>query len=221
MLISICLCNIYEIESRVGAETSLLDWMLELFRYYWRLGARGNLLNAPPPPAREEPAAALSGDEGASSAGDADETVDDSGAEADAAYIAGQHASREGSRPVTPPPMSPIAEEPPAGDESDAPIPTATPATDALAAESISLAVWALDASKAVEKPEPIPAPQPRRHGHRWLLRTIVFVTAACATFLALAPRPALASVVAPVACWAGLEVCGVCGPTCDAVCTH
>ena len=123
---------------------------------------------------------------------------------------------------MTPPPMSPIAEEPPAGDESDAPIPTATPATDALAAESISLAVWALDASKAVEKePETIPAPQPRRHGHRWLLRTIVFVGAACATFLALAPRPAFASVVAPVACWAGLEVCGVCGPTCDAVCTH
>ena len=114
--------------------------------------------------------------------------------------------------------MSPIAEEPPAGDESDAPIPTATPATDALAAESISLAVWALDASKAVEKePDPIPAPQPRR----WLLRTIVFVGAACATFLALAPRPAFASVVAPIACLAGLEVCGVCGPTCDAVCTH
>ena len=215
MLISICLCNIYEIESRVGAETSLLDWMLELFRYYWRLGARGNLLNAPPPPAREEPAAALSGDEGASSAGDADETVDDSGAEADAAYIAGQSPSPEGSRPVTPPPLSPIAEEPPA-------IPTATPATDALAAESISLAVWALDASKAVEKePDPISAPQPRRHGHRWLLRTSAFVGAACVTFLALAPRPALASVVAPVACWAGLEVCGVCGPTCDAVCTH
>ena len=80
---------------------------------------------------------------------------------------------------------------------------------------------WALDASKAVEKPDPIPAPQPRRHGHRWLLRTIAFVGAACATFLALAPRPAFASVVAPVACWAGLEVCGVCGPTCDAVCTH
>ena len=58
-------------------------------------------------------------------------------------------------------------------------------------------------------------------YGHRWLLRTIVFVSAACATFLALAPRPAFASVVAPVACWAGLEVCGVCGPTCDAVCTH
>ena len=114
--------------------------------------------------------------------------------------------------------MSPIAEEPPAGDESDAPIPTATPATDALAAESISLAVWALDASKAVEKePDPIPAPQPRR----WLHRTIVFVGAACATFLALAPRPAFASVVAPIACLAGLEVCGVCGPTCDAVCTH
>ena len=117
--------------------------------------------------------------------------------------------------------MSPIAEEPPAGDESDAPIPTATPATDALAAESISLAVWALDASKAVEKPDPIPAPQPRRPGHRWLLRTIAFVGAACATFLALAPRPAFASVVAPIACLAGLEVCGVCGPTCDAVCTH
>jgi hypothetical protein len=99
---------------------------------------------------------------------------------------------------------------------------TATPATDALAAESISLAVWALDASKAVEKePEPIPEPHPRRHGHRWLLRTIVFVGAACATFLALAPRPAFASVVAPIACLAGLEVCGVCGPTCDAVCTH
>ena len=118
---------------------------------------------------------------------------------------------------MTPPPLSPITEE----DESDAPIPTATPATDALAAESISLAVWALDASKAVEKPDPIPAPQPRRHGHRWLLRTVVFVTAACATFLALAPRPAFASVVAPIACLAGLEVCGVCGPTCDAVCTH
>ena len=116
--------------------------------------------------------------------------------------------------------MSPIAEEPPAGDESDAPIPTATPATDALAAESISLAVWALDASKAVEK-EPDPIPEPRRHGHRWLLRTSAFVGAACVTFLALAPRPAFASVVAPVACWAGLEVCGVCGPTCDAVCTH
>ena len=207
---------------RLGAETSLLDWMLELFRYYWRLGARGNLLNAPPAPAREEPAAALPGDEGASAAGDTDETVADSSVDADAAYIAGQSPSPEGSRTVTPPPMSPIAEEPPAGDESDAPIPTATPATDALAAESISLAVWALDASKAVQKePEPVSAPQPRRHGHRWLLRTIVFVSAACATFLALAPRPAFASVVAPVACWAGLEVCGVCGPTCDAVCTH
>ena len=113
--------------------------------------------------------------------------------------------------------MSPIAEEP-----AEAPIPTATPATDALAAESISLAVWALDAAKAVEKePETIPAPQPRRHGHRWLLRTFVFVLSACATFLALAPRPAFASVVAPIACLAGLEVCGVCGPTCDAVCTH
>ena len=157
-------------------------------------------MRAPPPPSREEPPAA-------------DETVADSSAEADAAYIAGQHPSREGSRPVTPPPMSPIAEEP-----AEAPIPTATPATDALAAESISLAVWALDASKAVEKePDPIPAPQPRR----WLLRTIVFVGAACATFLALAPRPAFASVVAPIACLAGLEVCGVCGPTCDAVCTH
>ena len=55
----------------------------------------------------------------------------------------------------------------------------------------------------------------------RWLLRTIVFVGAACATFLALAPRPAFASVVAPIACLAGLEVCGICGPTCDAVCTH
>jgi len=108
--------------------------------------------------------------------------------------------------------MSPIAEEP-----AEAPIPTATPATDALAAESISLAVWALDASKAVEKPDPIPAPQPRR----WLLRTVAFVGAASATFLALAPRPAFASVVAPIACLAGLEVCGVCGPTCDAVCTH
>ena len=161
-------------------------------------------MRAPPPPAREEPPAA-------------DETVADSSAEADAAYIAGQPPSREGSRPVTPPPMSPIAEEP-----AEAPIPTATPATDALAAESISLAVWALDASKAVEKePDPIPAPQPRRHGHRWLLRTIVFVGAASATFLALAPRPAFASVVAPIACLAGLEVCGVCGPTCDAVCTH
>ena len=31
----------------------------------------------------------------------------------------------------------------------------------------------------------------------------------------------AFASVVAPIACLAGLEVCGVCGPTCDAVCTH
>ena len=113
--------------------------------------------------------------------------------------------------------MSPIAEEP-----AEAPIPTATPATDALAAESISLAVWALDASKAVEKdPDPIPAPQSGRHGHRWLLRTIAFVGAACATFLALAPRPAFASVVAPIACLAGLEICGVCGPTCDAVCTH
>jgi len=204
------------------AETSLIDWIRELFRYYWRLGARGNLLNAPPAPAREEPAAALPGDEGASAAGDTDETVADSSVDADAAYIAGQSPSPEGSRTVTPPPMSPIAEEPPAGDESDAPIPTATPATDALAAESISLAVWALDASKAVQKePEPVSAPQPRRHGHRWLLRTIVFVSAACATFLALAPRPAFASVVAPVACWAGLEVCGVCGPTCDAVCTH
>ena len=49
----------------------------------------------------------------------------------------------------------------------------------------------------------------------------LIFVFTACATFLALAPRPAFASVVAPVACWAGLEVCGVCGPTCDAVCTH
>ena len=88
------------------------------------------------------------------------------------------------------------------------------------AAESISLAVWALDASKAVEK-EPDPIPEPRRHGHRWLLRTLVFVGAACATFLGLAPRPAFASVVAPIACLAGLEVCGVCGPTCDAVCTH
>ena len=183
--------------------TSLIVWIRELFRYYYALGARGNLLRAPPPPAREEPPAA-------------DETVADSSAEADAAYIAGQSPSREGSRPVTPPPMSPIAEEP-----AEAPIPTATPATDALAAESISLAVWALDASKAVEKPDPIPAPQPRRHGHRWLLRTIVFVSAACATFVALAPRPALASVVAPIACLAGLEVCGVCGPTCDAVCTH
>ena len=75
-----------------------------------------------------------------------------------------------------------------------------------------------MDASKAVEKePGPIPAPQPRR----WLLRTIAFVGAACVTFLALAPRPAFASVVAPIACLAGLEVCGVCGPTCDAVCTH
>ena len=81
--------------------------------------------------------------------------------------------------------------------------------------------MWALDASKAVEKEPETPAPQARWHGHRWLLRTIAFVTAACATFLALAPRPAFASVVAPVACWAGLEVCGVCGPTCDAVCTH
>ena len=189
---------------RLGA-TSLVEWIRELFRYYYALGARGNLLRAPPPPPREEPPAAAN----------PDEIVADSSAEADAAYIAGQHPSREGSRPVTPPPLSPIAEEPPA-------IPTATPATDALAAESISLAVWALDASKAVEKePEPIPAPQPRRHGHRWLLRTVVFVGAACATFLALAPRPAFASVVAPIACLAGLEVCGVCGPTCDAVCTH
>ena len=187
--------------------------MLELFRYYWRLGARGNLLNAPPPPlVREEPAAASS-EEGASAAGDVDETVADSSVEADAAYIAGQSPSPEGSRTVTPPPLSPIAEEPPA-------IPTATPATDALAAESISLAVWALDAAKAVEK-EPGPIPEPRRHGQRWLLRTIVFVGAACATFLALAPRPAFASVVAPIACLAGLEVCGICGPTCDAVCTH
>ena len=88
------------------------------------------------------------------------------------------------------------------------------------AAESISLAVWALDASKAVEK-EPETIPEPRRPGHRWLLRTIVFVGAASATFLTLAPRPAFASVVAPIACLAGLEVCGVCGPTCDAVCTH
>ena len=91
---------------------------------------------------------------------------------------------------------------------------------DLEAAESISLAVWALDASKAVEK-ESDPIPEPRRHGDRWLLRTLVFVGAACATFLALAPRPAFASVVAPIACLAGLEVCGVCGPTCDAVCTH
>ena len=160
-------------------------------------------MRAPPPEREEEPPAAAN----------SDETVADSSAEADAAYIAGQSPSPEGSRPVTPP-LSPIAEEPPA-------IPTATPATDALAAESISLAVWALDASKAVEKPDPIPAPQPRRHGHRWLLRTIAFVGAACVTFLALAPRPAFASVVAPIACLAGLEVCGVCGPTCDAVCTH
>ena len=136
----------------------------------------------------------------------------DSSAEADAAYIAGQHASREGSRPVTPPPLSPIAEEPPA-------IPTATPATDALAAESISLAVWALDASKAVEKePDPIPAPQPRQHASRQLLRAVAFFGAFAATFFAIAPLPA---VVAPIACLAGLEVCGVCGPTCDAVCTH
>ena len=85
----------------------------------------------------------------------------------------------------------------------------------------VRLALSALDASKAVEKPDPIPAPKPRRQGHRWLLRTIVFVTTASATFLALAPRPAFASVVAPIACLAGLEVCGVCGPTCDAVCTH
>ena len=106
---------------RLGA-TSLLAWIRELFRYYYALGARGNLLRAPPPPAREEPPAAP----------DPDETVADSSAEADAAYIAGQSPSREGSRPVTPPPLSPIAEEPP-------PIPTATPATDALAAESISL----------------------------------------------------------------------------------
>ena len=93
--------------------------------------------------------------------------------------------------------------------------------TPFVAAESISLAVWALDASKAVEKEPDPPAPQPRRHSHRWLLRTSAFVVAACATFLALAPRPAFASVVAPIACLAGLEVCGVCGPTCDAVCTH
>ena len=189
---------------RLGA-TSLIEWIRELFRYYYALGARGNLLRAPPPPAREESPAAA----------DPDETVTDSSVEADAAYIAGQSPSREGSRTVTPPPMSPIAEEP-----AEAPIPTATPATDALAAESISLAVWALDASKAVEK-EPDPIPEPRRHGSRWLLRTVVFVGTACVTFLALAPRPAFASVVAPVACWAGLEVCGVCGPTCDAVCTH
>ena len=122
--------------------------------------------------------------------------------------------SREGSRPVTPPPMSPIAEEP-----AEAPIPTATPATDALAAESISLAVWALDASKAVEKePDPIPAPQPRQHASRRLLRAVAFFGAFATAFFAIAPLPA---VVAPVACWAGLEVCGVCGPTCDAVCTH
>ena len=115
--------------------------------------------------------------------------------------------------------MSPIAEEPPAGDESDAPIPTATPATDALAAESISLAVWALDASKAVEKePDPIPAPQPRQHASRRLLSAVAFFGAFAATFFAIAPLPA---VVAPIACLAGLEVCGVCGPTCDAVCTH
>ena len=183
---------------RLGAETSLLDWMLELFRYYWRLGARGNLLRAPPPPAREAPPAA-------------GETVADSSAEADAAYIAGQPPSREGSRPVTPP-LSPIAEEPPA-------IPTATPATDALAAESISLAVWALDAAKAVEKePDPIPAPQPRQHASRRLLRAVAFFGAFAAKFFAIAPLPA---VVAPIACLAGLEVCGVCGPTCDAVCTH
>ena len=75
---------------RLGA-TSLIAWIRELFRYYYALGARGNLLRAPPPPAREEPpAAATAGDEG-------DETVADSSAEADAAYIAGQHASREGS----------------------------------------------------------------------------------------------------------------------------
>ena len=201
--------------------TSLIVWIRELFRYYYALGARGNLLRAPPPPAREEPpAAATDGDENNES--DAtNETVAHSAAEADAAYIAGQSPSPEGCRSatVTPPPMSPIAED--FGEEEPPAIPTATPATDALAAESISLAVWALDASKAVEKPEPIPAPQPRRHDHRWLLRTIVFVGAACATFLALAPRPAFASVVAPIACLAGLEVCGFCGPTCDAVCTH
>ena len=162
---------------RLGA-TSLIEWIRELFRYYYALGARGNLLRAPPAAAREE---------------DPDETVADLSAEADAAYIAGQHASREGSRTVTPPPMSPIAEEP-----AEAPIPTATPATDALAAESISLAVWALDASKAVEKPDPIPAPQPRRPGHRWLLRTVVFVGAASATFLVVIcfRRPSFVHVV-------------------------
>ncbi len=157
-------------------------------------------MRAPPPPAREEPPAA-------------DETVADSSAEADAAYIAGQSPSPEGSRPVTPPPMSPIAEEP-----AEAPIPTATPATDALAAESISLAVWALDASKAVEKPDEIPAPQPHQRVWRPVFRTVVFVSAFAAAFFAIAPLPA---VVAPIACLAGLEVCGVCGPTCDAVCTH
>ena len=88
-----------------------------------------------------------------------------------------------------------------------------------MAAESISLAVWALDASKAVEKePEPIPASEPRQHASRRLLRAVAFFGAFAATFFAIAPLPA---VVAPVACWAGLEVCGICGPSCDAVCTH
>lgn len=47
------------------------------------------------------------------------------------------------------------------------------------------------------------------------MLLAPVFVGAFCATFFALAPLP---TVVALMACWAGLEVCGVCGAPCDAV---
>ena len=98
---------------------------------------------------------------------------------------------------MTPPPLSPIAEEPPA-------IPTATPATDALAAEvdlPRGLGAGRLEGRRGAD-----PTRSQNRAG------TVIDGSSgrSCSSALhaphsSRAPRPAFASVVAPVACWAGL----------------
>lgn len=174
-----------------AGKASVLDWLFELFRSIYARGARGNLLPAPPAPARVEASTQLSTSDRLR-----DEEVAKLRAEVDdLRFRQAVDDLRLGT--ITPPPesgrssppsLAVVAEDasiPTTPTRRPAAIPTATP-TDDLAAESISLAVWALDASKAVET-EPatvIPERQLHRSGARRLFLAPVFVGAFCATFL-------------------------------------